>query len=164
MNIRKTFTQVIFIIILSIIFGFANNYFNPNGIKIAFERPATAVAADSTLESRYVELAEPIVLNKQQLKQRMAQDDVVIIDTRSPQEFESGHINGAINIPFDQLGEYIDKIDALPKDKWIVTYCEGPPCEKGEMLARELFYMDFHRVAYYDAGLNDWMTTEDIAQ
>ncbi|MEI7431621.1 MAG: rhodanese-like domain-containing protein, partial [Betaproteobacteria bacterium] len=34
-----------------------------------------------------------------------------IIDVRTPEEFSAGHINGAINIPFDQIGQGIHTIN-----------------------------------------------------
>lgn len=164
MNIRKTIIQTLFILLLSVLLGFANNYINDKGIRITLERPATDVAADSTFANDEALPSEPVALSKTQLKELLARDAVVVIDTRSAAEFASGHISGAINIPFDHLGEHIDKVDALPADKWLVPYCEGPPCDKGQQLAFVLADMGFDKVAYYDAGLDDWTTTEDVAQ
>jgi rhodanese-related sulfurtransferase len=38
-------------------------------------------------------------------------DDVQIVDIRSPSEFEQGHIPGAINVPMAELPARIDEID-----------------------------------------------------
>ncbi len=43
-----------------------------------------------------------------------------IIDVRSKAEYQSGHINGSINIPLDNLTSQIGK---LKKDKPIITCC-----------------------------------------
>ncbi|MBR9874213.1 MAG: FAD-dependent oxidoreductase [Vibrionaceae bacterium] len=49
-------------------------------------------------------------------------DDQVLLDVRNPGELESvGYIEGAINIPVDQLRH---RMDELPKDKEIVIYCQ----------------------------------------
>ena len=48
--------------------------------------------------------------------------DYTIIDVREPYEFQSGHVQGAINIPPDKLmaGE---GLSAIPKDAAIIVYC-----------------------------------------
>ncbi|EFC43923.1 predicted protein [Naegleria gruberi] len=48
-------------------------------------------------------------------------DQYALVDVRTPREFQSGHFEGAIHIPIEQLRE---KISELPKDKTIVTYCK----------------------------------------
>lgn len=46
----------------------------------------------------------------------------VLLDVRNPAELESGgFIEGAINIPVDQLRQ---RLDELPKDKEIIIYCQ----------------------------------------
>jgi rhodanese-related sulfurtransferase len=44
-----------------------------------------------------------------------------LVDVRSTGEFASGHIDGALNIPVDQLAARIGEIG--PKDKPVVVYC-----------------------------------------
>jgi len=48
------------------------------------------------------------------------QGKVLIVDTRTEPAYKESHIKGAILIP---AGEVAAKIDELPKDKMIVTYC-----------------------------------------
>ena len=48
----------------------------------------------------------------------------LLIDVRNPQEYASGHIDGATNIPFNKLSK---KLEALPKDKSIVCVCRTGP-------------------------------------
>lgn len=49
----------------------------------------------------------------------------VIIDVRTPQEFAAGHIDGAVNIPFDRIGQGIQSIKGLKKDSTILVYCRS---------------------------------------
>ena len=46
----------------------------------------------------------------------------LMIDVRTPGEFNSGHIEGAINIPYDVIDR---KIGDHPKDKAIIVYCRS---------------------------------------
>ncbi len=164
MNIRKTILQTIFIVIASILLGFTNNIVNPNRVLISFDRPQAPAASDSTFETEEpITVDGPVVLSKEQLSTLIQKQNVIIIDARTPAEFQSGHIPGAINIPFDLLSQHIEQIDAFEREKWLVPYCDGPPCEKSMELATLLFDMGFMRVAYYEAGLDDWKKTEEVA-
>lgn len=55
----------------------------------------------------------------------IADSNVVILDVRTAEEYEEGHIHGAINI--DQYpGDFVQKAKAtLPIDKTIAVYCRS---------------------------------------
>ena len=44
----------------------------------------------------------------------------LVIDVRTPQEFGSGHVKGAVNIPLSTLPH---KLESLKRGKAIVVYC-----------------------------------------
>jgi hydroxyacylglutathione hydrolase len=46
----------------------------------------------------------------------------IVLDVREPNEFEEGHVHGAIHIP---LGALPRRLVAVPGDRLIVTYCSG---------------------------------------
>lgn len=46
----------------------------------------------------------------------------ILVDVRSPEEFKDGHIQGAINIPFDEI---LDNLDKLDKDSPTILYCRS---------------------------------------
>ena len=49
-----------------------------------------------------------------------------LIDVRSPEEFADGHLDGAINIPVDQVEKRLDEVAALAGvDKTVVVYCRS---------------------------------------
>lgn len=160
---KNTIIQVSFIVLISFFLGFGSNIMNPNGIKITSKRPLKESAADSLFDFfQDQSLEEPVVINKSQLIKLRNQNALVLIDARLPREYQDGHIPGAINIPFELIGSYLENLENLPKEKWIVTYCEGPPCDKAELLALEVFNMEFDKVAYYEAGLDDWLISEEL--
>ena len=51
-----------------------------------------------------------------------ANDDPVILSVRSADQYASGHIPGAINIPWRQIAER-ESLEMLPTDRQIVVYC-----------------------------------------
>ena len=46
--------------------------------------------------------------------------EIVLIDTRSRDAFAKAHVQGAINVPIDELRQVAAQ---LPRDKTLVTYC-----------------------------------------
>ncbi len=69
------------------------------------------------------------------------QGNCFFVDARSFEEFAKGHIEGALNIPFnsDKKIDYIFKaIDILNEAKFVVVYCNGEDCGLSKMLAKDL--------------------------
>jgi rhodanese-related sulfurtransferase/DNA-binding HxlR family transcriptional regulator len=64
-------------------------------------------------------------LGRDELMERIAAGDVVVVDVRPAVEFAAGHIVGARSIPIDQLADNIRK---LPAGVEVVAYCRGPYC------------------------------------
>jgi 3-mercaptopyruvate sulfurtransferase SseA len=50
-----------------------------------------------------------------------SQADIVIVDTRSLESYEAGHIPGAISMPYPD--EIRARNQELPRDKTIILYC-----------------------------------------
>lgn len=57
-------------------------------------------------------------------KEMMQDEDVVVLDVRTPEEYEKGHIEGATLINF-YSDDFEQKINELPKDKEYVVYCHS---------------------------------------
>ncbi len=47
----------------------------------------------------------------------------VIVDVREPFEYQSGHVDGALNIPPAELLAGSVQLNAVPKDAKIIVYC-----------------------------------------
>lgn len=63
------------------------------------------------------------IIGPQQLKTLMDEEDITIVDIRSPEKFAEGHIPMAISIPKDEIDKNTEK---LSKDRLTVVYgcCE----------------------------------------
>ncbi len=48
-----------------------------------------------------------------------------VIDVRTSAEFAAGHIEGALNIPVEQIGQGIKSIKGLRKNSPILVYCRS---------------------------------------
>jgi len=64
----------------------------------------------------------------EQSSQNVKQDDKIdfdnafIVDVRTPQEFASGHYEGAINIPVNEVEQYLSEFEGHEQ---IVVYCRS---------------------------------------
>ena len=74
---------------------------------------------------------------------------------RTAEEYASGHIPGAVNIPFDQVAQRIAGIDA---PHGVALYCMvGPRARKGESA---LLAAGYDKVFHLEGGLAAWRAAE----
>lgn len=60
-------------------------------------------------------------ISLEQLKEKLdAGADIVIVDVRRKEDFDEGHIPGAVSIPWEEIEA---RYTELPRDKEIITYC-----------------------------------------
>ena len=82
----------------------------------------------------------------------MMLDDAIIIDVRNRDEFEQGHIPGAILIPAPEIRENAERV--LPdKNQVILVYCRSGA--RSATAARELVSLGYTEV-YDFGGILDW--------
>jgi rhodanese-related sulfurtransferase len=74
-------------------------------------------------------------IDRDELRERLAQGDVVLIDVRPVEEFAAGHIDGARSIPLNELER---RIAELPPDGEVIAYCRGPFCVYAHEAVRTL--------------------------
>src|ERR671925_233961 len=74
-------------------------------------------------------------IGREELLERLASGDVVLIDVRPEEEFAAGHIEGARSVPIDELER---RLAELPADREVVAYCRGPFCAYAHDAVRRL--------------------------
>ena len=69
----------------------------------------------------------------------IAEPSLVILDVRTAEEFNEGHIEGAVNVDYKQDGFVEKSLTMLPKDQTIAVYCRSGrrSASAAELLAAE---------------------------
>ena len=75
-----------------------------------------------------------------------------MLDVRPREEFEAGHIPGAVSIPLEALRA---RLDELPRGLEVVAYCRGPYCVLAPQ-AVELLAAHGIRARRLAEGLPEW--------
>ena len=77
------------------------------------------------------------------------------IDARDIADYNAGHIQGALNIPYHEYEKYKDRLDNLPKDQVYVTYCSSA-CDVSIDMAYAMAKLGFKKVYIFHGGWDEW--------
>lgn len=76
-----------------------------------------------------------------------------IVDVRTPAEFSSGHIEGAINIDFFS-DDFLDQIGQLDKSETLFIYCKSG--NRSSKAAQKFLGLGFKEVVDLQGGIKNW--------
>ena len=108
--------------------------------------------ADRIARSYFDERDELEPVAREDLLERVERDDVVVIDVRPAEEYEFGHVAGALSIPLDELRS---RLAEIPRDVEVVAYCRGPFCVLAPQ-AIDILREAGLRARRLDGGLPEW--------
>jgi rhodanese-related sulfurtransferase len=165
-KIKQSMVEACIILALSAVLGFAVNSMDAHGIRISGSDPLLEYVPDDGQghelphshvhahelhrKSAHDTILEPVYLDDAELDSLMQIDDVLLIDVRAASDFSKVRIRGSINVPIQVYDQYLND---LPRDRWLICYCAGPPCDSSEFLALELIDAGYNRVAVYHGGI-----------
>lgn len=140
------------------------------GLKVYYSLSGDDVSelfkAQRELAERHITEVETIVDNfltvkdsleplpRKELLSRAKDGLVTIIDVRPHEEYASGHVPGAINIPIAELENHLNE---LSDDQEIVAYCRGPHCVLAFDAVAKLREKGF-RASRLEDGFPEWKT------
>lgn len=116
------------------------------------------VAEEHLLELRMAlqqMVAEPDRLTQVGRKELLAQakrGEVVVLDVRPPDEFDTAHLPFARSVP---LAELAHRLSELPRDVEIVAYCRGPFCLMSDEAVKLLREHGYRARKSFD-GVSEW--------
>jgi len=147
--------QIIFIFSLAIVLGLIRFSLldDPEFTLIKKERIVETISSFSVPEN----MTSPMAINIEFAQNLFNEKSAIFIDSRDSEDYNSGHIENAINIPFDYYEDYEDVINELDDTATHVIYCSGDECSLSMDLADYFFNeLDFENVLIFDGGWPQW--------
>jgi len=74
-----------------------------------------------------------------------------VLDVRAPEEYVTGHVPGAVNIPHDQIAA---RLAEVPKDKDVVLYCRSG--RRAAMAGEVLSGNGYTRLQHLEGDIVGW--------
>lgn len=78
--------------------------------------------------------------------------DLVILDVRTASEYEDGHIEGAVNIPVQELSSHLDE---LSDEDELLVYCRTG--NRSAQAVDILQDVGFTKIYHMNAGITGWI-------
>ena len=92
-------------------------------------------------------------ITAQQAKEIMdTEDGYVILDTRTQEEYDQGHIPNAILIPYDEILEKAETV-LTDKNQLILVYCRSG--RRSKLAAEDLVKLGYTNIKEF-GGILDW--------
>ncbi len=79
--------------------------------------------------------------------------ELFILDTRTQEEYDAGHIENAILIPYDQLEMNLDELKGF-EDKPILVYCRTG--NRSSQAVKTLIDNGFNKIYHMNQGYSKW--------
>jgi rhodanese-related sulfurtransferase len=160
MNQRQSFSNIlfkaIFIICAAFVIGILNNTFSPKSIELVGNW-GNKVISDSLIVPHNYQPDDPEVVTLNQALRSFKSQEAIFVDCRLKEDFDSGHISGAVNLPWEEFDQYYSRLkSSLSQFKEIIAYCDGTECELSLLLARELTEMGYENVKVFFGGWLEW--------
>ena len=138
----KIFVQMILILSGSVIIGLVFNGLRNEPLPFLYES---------------IKLESGSVIGSDQASRLLKNNEAIFIDARIPEEFQSGHISGALNISVKwPRSKKMEVLTSVTKEENIVVYCENSECSSAERLAGELKFLGYQHVVVFDGGWELW--------
>lgn len=118
------------------------------------ETQATEAKMETTTEVKTEETNAPYTkIKAEEAKSRLdASSDIILVDVRTQEEFDSGHIEGALLIPYDEMADLAESL--LPdKDAEIFLYCRSG--NRSGIAGQELIALGYTNIVDF-GGIIDW--------
>ena len=153
---RKTLKEIIIMVGASLTLALMVNYLSPRGIALVGQWDI-AKGLITAIPGRAAEGKPEEIDSVARAKYIFDKGDALFVDARSQNDYENGHIMGAVSLPVGQCEERVEFfLNRYPPEQPIVTYCSGRTCEDSHDLAQFLSDVGFTNVRIFIDGLPGW--------
>jgi rhodanese-related sulfurtransferase len=91
-------------------------------------------------------------------KARFDKKTIFFLDARKPEEYQQGHIPGALNFYAMEMDKFAPRVmpQLTDKSREIIVYCGGGDCTLSLELAQTLIAQGYQKVGVFEGGWPDW--------
>lgn len=89
----------------------------------------------------------------EQFNKLLVLDDIQLVDVRTAEEFQTGHIKDALNIDYNKE-DFKSKVSSLDKSKPVLVYCRSGKRSAGA--AEIMKELGFTKIVELDGGMISW--------
>jgi len=108
-------------------------------------------------ELRALKTSEDAIVSIEEARALFLTGGAIFFDARSPEDYQAGHIQGALNLPAQNFDEfYPGLLPEITPDSLIITYCDGETCELSKDLAFALSAKGYSHVRVLVNGWSSW--------
>ena len=151
------FLKAVFIFILSAVIGMTYNALSGKGIALVGSWSSKMTSDSLLVPPSYVEGIDPQAISLDDAMMYFQSKEAIFLDARYKDEFDYGHIKGAINLPFEEFDKYYYSVkNKLPLDRTLIIYCSGTECEASLFLARLLRGLGYRNLKVFFGGWEGW--------
>ena len=148
---KKEYTDIALVLLLSILLGTSRYTFMDKYDFI--KKPMEKISCENLDDL----MTEPQYIDTECLSYMIDRGMCIVVDARDNSDYDSEHIAGAINIPFDYYQDYGEEISSLNFETPVVIYCSGGECSLSIDLAEYLFdEIGIDKVYIYEEGFPNW--------
>jgi rhodanese-related sulfurtransferase len=133
------------------------------GLMVNLIRPdPLPLVGDWSQEARMrLELGKSIVISLEGSLEFFFNKKAVFLDARSPELYERGHIEGALNLPWEDFEKrFREVLKGISHDAVLVTYCDGEGCSQSHDLSLALFKEGYNNVRVLVGGWRLWQEAQ----
>jgi rhodanese-related sulfurtransferase len=152
----ETIKEISILVSAAIITALAVNYFSPAGIALVGQWD-TSQGVITANEKNDIALNDLEIGDVTLAKKLYDSQNFVFVDARSRDDYDEGHIKGAVSMPVGQFDEKIEAfLEQYSPEKAIVTYCSGRTCEDSHKLAQLLMELGYTEINVFIDGFPGW--------
>ena len=145
--------QFVALFSIAVFLGFAINQFRDSRLPLF---------GDWSMEAR---LTTPsgirLNLSLIEAKNLFMQNKSIFIDARPKDDYEKGHIRGALSLPWHEVDQrFMEATKDISLDTPIITYCDGETCDLSHKLANFLIELGFKNVKVLVNGWTKWQNAD----
>jgi len=117
------------------------------------------LVGDWSAAARFVDQAgDSLTIDPDQARQLFESGSALFVDARPIEQYDQGHIRGALALPWQAIDDYIiDAYDRLKTADRIITYCDGESCDLSHDLALFLKDLGIENVQVLVDGWRVWL-------